>query len=278
MPPAKRSTIRVSTTATAPPFRLHWRSIPVSPSLRTRNGSRRASRRLVLLTAQRHLERCLEHQPIAGQPRPESDAQMPGHTIAEPEVRSRVELMLLRSRFQRAVILESQRQLPTEVEPHPRPRLELPLVLGSPPEVALERRIGEQLHRAEPPLENRRQLCRAGALAERRPRRLILGAEAQIHRQAPRLGRAQARAQPPTRVLEPHPRHLGAEDIAGDLPVIRDPAGYLGGEAPLALRGRHGARNAARAATREVEMAFQLPFAAMCGGVGIDGDFEMLLR
>src|SRR2546422_7568818 len=121
MPPAKRSTIRVSTSATAPPFRLHWRSIPVSPSLRTRNGSRRASRRLVLLTAQRHLERCLEHQPIAGQLRPESNAEMPEQIIAEPEVRSRGELMLLTGRFQRAVILESQRHDPAEVEAHPRP-------------------------------------------------------------------------------------------------------------------------------------------------------------
>ena len=144
-------------------------------------------------------------------------------------------------------------------------------------EITLERGIGEQLQGPKAPFEDRRQLRGTGTLAERRARRLVLGAEPDADGEAPRLRRPHPRAQPPPSVLEPKSRHLGAEDVASHLPVLGNPAGDLGGKTPLALGRGHCPREAARPSAGVVDMAFQLPFAAMRGGVGIDGYFEMFL-
>src|SRR5439155_11869902 len=80
------------------------------------------------------------------------------------------------------------------------------------------------------------------------------------------------------RLLEPHPRHLGAEEVAGQLPMIGDPARHLGGKAPLALGRGYSPTKGARPAARVVDMPFQLPFATMRGGGGVDRYVESFLR
>src|SRR5258705_7044748 len=92
---------------------------------------------------------------------------------------------MVRARFpDRAVPLESHRQRLADVLSRPRPGLELPLVLRA-RQITLERRIGDQLHASKPSLEDGGQLCGSRTLTECRPGGLVLGAEADIHRQTP---------------------------------------------------------------------------------------------
>src|SRR6266478_9411283 len=228
------------------------------------------------LAAERHLKAGLEDQAVTSRGPTEADTKVQCHVSAKPQIGRRIELVPLACLAKRAVPLEPERHDSADVEPGARPWLELPFVTWT-HEVTLDRGIGQQLQRAKTTLENRRQLGRPWTVAERRPRRLVFGAEPDFYGQAPRLRRPHPRAQPPPRVLETHARHLRAEDVAGNLPMIRDAARDLGGETPLALCRRDGPSEAARPAAREVEMTFQLPLTTMRGGVGVDGDFEMFL-
>src|SRR5712671_2599188 len=181
--------------------------------------------------------------------------------------------MVLARLTERAVPLESQRQRLADVHSRPRSGLELPLVLRA-GQITLERGIGDQLHASKPSLEDRGQLGGSRTLTECRPGGLVLGAEADIHRQTPRRWGPEPRPQAPTRVLESQARDLRAEDVASEFPVIGDPVRHLSGEAPLALRGRHRTGEPTRPTARIVEVAFQLPFAVAGGGVRIDGDVK----
>src|SRR5258706_3835942 len=231
---------------------------------------------LVFLAAKGHLEAGLEDQSVTSRSPTEAYAKVHCHVIAKTQIRGRIVLVLLAHLAERTVPLEPQRHDLADIDTCPGPWLELPLVFGT-RKIMLERGIGEQLQRAKAPFEDRRQLGGTGALAERRPRRLVLGAEPDADGETPRLRRPHPRAQPPPSVLEAQSRHLGAEDVASYLPVLGNAAGELGGKAPLALGRGHCPREAARAAAGVVDMAFQLPFAAMGGGVGIDCYFEMFL-
>src|SRR5258705_5496453 len=92
---------------------------------------------------------------------------------------------MVRARFpDRAVPVESQRQRLADVHSRTRLGLELPLVLRA-GQITLERRIGDQLQASKPSLENGGQLCGSRTLTECRPGGLVLGAEAEIHRQSP---------------------------------------------------------------------------------------------
>src|SRR5205814_4639801 len=123
-----------------------------------------------------------------------------------------------------------------------------------------------------------RQLERPPALAERRPGSFIFHVEPELDREPPRLRRAHAGAQPPACILEPQSGRLRAQEVASQLPMIRDAARHLGGKAPLALCWCHLPVKSARPAAREVEQPFELPFAALRRGVGVDSNIESFLR
>src|SRR6266480_429280 len=240
-------------------------------------GAQHAAPLLLFLAEQRHLECGLEHEPVAGACRPETHAQMPGDVVPEPQICRRIDLMEFLGLEEGAVVLEPERHDSADSDAHACPRLEFPLVLGT-GEIALQRGVGEQLDRTKTSLESWRQLEGPRALAERRPRRLVFGAESKTHGQPPGLGRAHAGAKPPACIIEPQSGRLRAQEVAGQLPMIRDAARHLGGKAPLALRWRHTAVEATRPTAREVEQPFELPFAALRRGVGVDSYIESFLR
>src|SRR5437867_3296041 len=202
---------------------------------------------------------------------------MPGDVVPEPQICRRIDLMEFLGFEEGAVVLEPQRQPSADIDAHPGPRLELPLVLGT-REIALQGGVGEHLNWAKATLEGRRQLERARALAERRPGTFIYHVEPKLDREPPRLRRAQAGAKPPACVIEPQSGRLRAQEVAGQLPMIGDAARHLGGKAPLALRWRNTAVEPTGPAAREVEQRFELPFAAMRRGVGVHRDIEAFLR
>src|SRR6266566_1044148 len=114
---------------------------------------------------------------------------MPGDVVPEPQICRRIDLMEFLAFEEGAVVLEPERHDSADSDAHACPRLEFPLVLGT-GEIALQRGVGEQLDRTKTSLESWRQLEGPRALAERRPRRLVFGAESKTHGQPPGLGLA----------------------------------------------------------------------------------------
>src|ERR1043166_1944645 len=139
-----------------------------------------------LLLDQRHLERGLEDKPVASARRPETHAQMPGDVVPQSQIGRRVDLMEFLGFEEGAVILEPERQDSAEIDAHPRPRLELPFVLGT-GEIALQSGVGEYLDSVKAAFEGWRQLERPRALAERRPGSFIFHVEPKLDREPTRL-------------------------------------------------------------------------------------------
>src|SRR5438876_11628197 len=112
---------------------------------------------------------------------------MPGDVVPEPQICRRIDLMEFLAFEEGAVVLEPERHDSADSDAHACPRHEFPLVLGT-GEIALHRGVGEQMERTKTSLELSRQLDGPLALAERRPRRLVFGAEYTTHGQLPVLG------------------------------------------------------------------------------------------
>src|SRR6266516_506092 len=114
---------------------------------------------------------------------------MPGDVVPEPQICRRIDLMEFLAFEEGAVVLEPERHDSADSDAHASPRLEFPLVLGT-GEIALQRGVGEQLDRTKTSLESWRQLEGPRALAERRPRRLVFGAESKSRAAARTRARA----------------------------------------------------------------------------------------